>query len=145
MADATDDNNSSSESNHSPKPTNVDDAWFSQTASEKFYVTHGHSLKALSIPCQGLVDEEGDPLINTSILPWSSTRKTSDIEPTAIVFRAKVLGWSTIASNVLIAPCPKALMPAHACEWLNEHPINGEDDIAFIKKQSLSVSRQQRW
>ena len=133
MPGTVDDDTSLPGSNRSPKPTNTNANTTDQTESELFYVSHGRSLKALSILCQGLVDELGDPLVVYSILPWNSAGKSSIVKPNAIDLRAEVL-HRTALSDILIAPCPKAWTITRATEWLNEHPITGEDDIAFIKR-----------
>ena len=46
-----------------------------------FYISDGCSLKALVIFCEGLCTDKGNQLIDLSILPWSSARKTSDVLP----------------------------------------------------------------
>ncbi|KAL3788385.1 hypothetical protein HJC23_009191 [Cyclotella cryptica] len=67
------------------------------SASESFYISNGRSLKALLILCEGLMDEEGNPIADMSDLPWSSAR-AKNIKLTAIDLRTEVerrwyFGW----------------------------------------------------
>ena len=103
-----------------------------QNVVRAFYVSSGRSLKALSNLCQGSVDYEGNPLVDASVLPWSSMGKSS-IKPSAVELGSEVLRRCMIDSNILTAPRPKAWTIARSTEWLNEQPITGDDDIAFIK------------
>ncbi len=48
-----------------------------QTYAEMFYISQGHSLKALATLCQGLVKDDGSALFDPSILPWSSIGKSA--------------------------------------------------------------------
>jgi hypothetical protein len=59
--------------------------------SELIYIANGRSLKALAILCEGLCDDDGDPLVDLSILPWSSARKSSDVKPSANELRTEML------------------------------------------------------
>ena len=90
MVNATNDNISYSGLLETPEPPTAAAATSCQMASELFYVSNGRSLKVLSILCQGLVDDKDNPLIDVSVLPWSSAEKSS-IKPTAIKLRAEVL------------------------------------------------------
>ena len=42
------------------------------SALESFYTSNGRSLKTLLILCQGMMDDEGNPIADLSDLPWSS-------------------------------------------------------------------------
>ena len=135
MADTRDENNSIAGSNYSPNQTNNDETNNFQCNSKQFYVSKGRSLKALAILWEGMIDKDGELLVDPSILPYSSVRKSSDIKPSAIELRTKVMHHFTIDSNnILIAPCPKAWFTSCACDWLNQHPITGDNDIVFIKE-----------
>jgi hypothetical protein len=103
--------------------------------SELFYIANGRSLKALAILCEGLRDDDGDPLVDLSILPWSSARKSSDVKPTANELRAEILRRFNIESGENSpTPRPNKWTTSRAREWLSQHPITGEDDIIFIKR-----------
>ena len=47
----------------------------SPSLAEKFYVSHGRSLKELAILSRGLMNEDGDSLFDVRALPWSSAEK----------------------------------------------------------------------
>jgi hypothetical protein len=42
------------------------------------------------------------------------------------------LHCGALDSFILIPPCPKEWTITWAMEWLDEHPITGEDDISLI-------------
>ena len=56
-------------------------------------------MKARAILCEGLCDNDSDPLVDLSILLWSSARKTSNVKPSANELRAKVLHRFNIESG----------------------------------------------
>ena len=62
----------------------------SPTSAEFFYACAGHSLKALAILCQGLKNENGQPLVDPSALPWSAAKRQTDIKLTAIDLQKEV-------------------------------------------------------
>lgn len=50
-------------SNYQPKISHTDPDSLMKTASELYYISHGHLLNALTILCQGLVDDDGDLIL----------------------------------------------------------------------------------
>lgn len=68
-----------------------------------------------------------------SILPFR--KKLNDVKPSANDLRAEISRRFAINSSDLSnAPRPKTGTISRDREWLNEHPITGEDDIQFIQK-----------
>ena len=91
MADVNNDNISTSDASNSRNETLSEAANTGRCESESFYIANGRSLKALAILCEGLCDDDGEPLVDVSILPWSSARRTSDVKPSANELRAEIL------------------------------------------------------
>ena len=104
------------------------------TASEQFYVSRGRSLKALAILCQGLLDDDGALLFDPKVMPWSAADKVSSVKPNAADLKEEVKRRASMNPKIVIAPRPSAWTLQRLTEWLNEHPISGADDVAFIKK-----------
>jgi hypothetical protein len=104
----------------------------SQSASELFYISQDCSLKAFAILFQGLVDIDGIPLFDPKVLPWCSSKKVSNIKPSATELKQEVTCRASLDSIYLI-PRPNTWNLQCLTDWLNEHPINGEDDVSFIK------------
>ena len=74
------------------------------SASELFYVSEGHSLKALIILCEGLQDETGAPLLDFSLPPWSLVGKASTFKPNSSELRAEVLRCAALDSSISVPP-----------------------------------------
>ena len=62
----------------------------SPSLDEKFYISRGRLLKALSILSLGLVNENGHPIYDTKALPWSSVEKVSNIKTTSADMKEEV-------------------------------------------------------
>ncbi len=75
----------------------------STSLAEKFYISHGRSLKALAILSLGLLNEDGDPIFDVKALPWSSAEKVSNIKPTASDMKEEVERRASVAG---IDPMP---------------------------------------
>jgi hypothetical protein len=67
-------------------------------------------------------------------MSWSSAQKVSNIKPNAAELKEEVKRHASMNSNITIVPRPSACTLQHLTEWLNEHPITGDNDVAFIKK-----------
>jgi len=91
MTDVSNDNNSTSDESNSRNATLSEVANTGRCESESFYIANGRSLKALAILCEGLCDDDGDPLVDVPILSRSSARRTSDVKPSANELRAEIL------------------------------------------------------
>ena len=77
-----DDSASSSDSFATPRAIENNDAAAAdpphETFAELFYTNEGnHSLKLLAILSLGLASDDGSPLFNPSILPWSAVFRPS--------------------------------------------------------------------
>ena len=79
----------------------------SMSASESYYILNCHSLKVLLILCQGMEDEEGNPIAVMSDLPWSAV-SAKNIKLTAGDLREETVKRGRIFDDILVPPCPKA-------------------------------------
>jgi len=101
--------------------------------AELFYTRQQCSLRSLAIMCQGLLDDAGGPLVNTSVQPWNQV-KPNKLKLTAKELRDEVTRRHSASENVLgIPPRPNAWTVARAQEWLNDNPITIAGEVAFLK------------
>ena len=91
------------------------------------------------------MDEDSEPLVDPSILPWSSARKSSDIKPSANELRTKVLCRFTIDSKIFQLLHIQMLGQPHMLMigWIST-PSLGTMILHLLKRQSRSMSRQQK-
>ena len=104
-----------------------------QTMAEQMYSTNGRSLKALALLSLGLKNDDGSPVFNTSILPWSAALRPSALKMTAKELRREILRRCVAAGNVLHAPRPNQWPVPKSTEWLESNPIVDDNEVAFIR------------
>ena len=132
-----DDSISVSSSLATPRPLEEDYATAAtprETNSEVWYISQGRSLKALAVLTLGLTNNDGSPIFNLSVLPWSAALRPSALKMTAKELRSEVLRRCVAAGNILNSPRPSQWTVAKAMQWLVENPIVANDDVAFIKQ-----------
>ena len=132
-----DDSASSFDSLATPRAIENDDAAAAdpprETFAELFYVNEGNrSLKSLAILSLGLTSDDGSPLFNPSILPWSAALRPSALKKTADDLRNEVKR-RCVAGNVPNAPRPKQWTVAKSTDWLEKNPIVADNEVAYIK------------
>jgi len=96
-----------------------------ETFAEIFYVAENHSLKALAILSLGLLNNDGTPTFNQSVLPWSAALRPNVLKMNANDLRGEVT-WRNDA------PRPGQWTVGKATEWLLNNPIVAPDEVAFI-------------
>jgi hypothetical protein len=101
--------------------------------AEQMYSTNGRSLKALALLSLGLKNDDGSPVFNTSILPWSAALRPSALKMTAKELRREILRRCVAAGNVLHAPRPNQWPVPKSTEWLESNPIVDDNEVAFIR------------
>ena len=85
----------------------------------------------------GLKNDSGTSLLDTSESPWSSL-KASNIKPPAAAYKEEIVRRFHLfvkTSEAAREPKPKAWKKEKAEEWLNNHPINDPNDVAFLKAE----------
>lgn len=97
-------------------------------------------MKALVILCQRLTDNEGNPIVDTYVLPWSSMPPKS-IKLTVIDLRDDVTWRSNVFHDIVFASHPKAWTVSHVLEWLNIHSASGDDHLNFIKTKMAELMK----
>ena len=108
-----------------------------ETLSEMWYVSQGRSLKALALLSLGLTNDDGTPIFDLSVLPWSAAAPPSSLKLSAKELRCEVTRRCVAAENVLNAPRPGQWPVKKSTEWLIGNPIVAEEEVAFIKKTIL--------
>ena len=68
-----------------------------------FYTRQQCSLRSLAIMCQGLLDDAGGPLVNTSVQPWNQV-KPNKLKLMAKELRDEVTRRHAASENVLSIP-----------------------------------------
>jgi len=117
----------------SPSACIIEPRLSSMLFAELFYTRQQCSLRSLAIMCQGLLDDAGGPLVNTSVQPWNQV-KPNKLKLTAKELRDEVTRRHSASGNVLgIPPRPNAWTVARAQEWLNDNPITIAGEVAFLK------------
>lgn len=97
-------------------------------------VVEGPSLlKALAILSLGLNIDDGTPIFNPSVLPWSAAACPTALKMTAKYLRKEISRCSVSTENVLHGPHPNQYTVSRATNWLVENPIIAEVKVAFIK------------
>ena len=104
-----------------------------QTLSKVFYISQGRSLKALVLLSLGLANNDGSPIFNLLVLPWSAALRPSALKMSAKELRSKVLRRCVAAKNIINAPRPSQWTVTKAMQLLVDNPIVPEDDMDFIK------------
>ena len=89
-------------------------------------------MKSLAILSLGITNDDGSPLFNPSILPWSAALHPSALKMTANDLRNEVKR-RCVAENVPNAPRPNQWTVANCTDWLEKNSIVANDEIACIK------------
>lgn len=97
-----------------------------ESFAEIFYVAENRSLKALAILSLGLLNNDGTPTFNHSVLPWSAA-----LRPTVLKMNANDLRGEVTRRND--AHRPGQWTVGKASEWLLNNPIVAPDEVAFIR------------
>jgi len=144
-----DDSVRSTDSLATPRAIENDDAAAAdpprETFAEFFYVNEGNrSLKSLAILSLGVNNDDGSPLFDPSVLPWSAALRPSALKMTANDLRNEVKRHC-VAGNVPNAPRPNQWTVAKCTDWLEKNPIVADDEIAYIKNiiaHRISVAQE---
>jgi hypothetical protein len=133
-----DDDSISGNSLDTPRPPEDDNAaaatpLHGSTRAELWYIAENRSLKALAILSLGLKNDDGSPIFDPAVLPWSAALRPTTLKMTTKDLRSEVLRRSVAAENILNAPGPSAWTVAKAKEWLVANPIVAADEVAFIR------------
>jgi hypothetical protein len=121
-----------------------DDASIKVSNSQRAYQASNESKKQLFLMCLGLT-EKGTPVFDLDAAPWRDIKKR-EIKPSRIA-----LGEEIRRRMSSILPCNAADRVHHhhhksanwdhtkCTEWLQQNPVQDQDDIIFLKRE---VQRQ---
>jgi hypothetical protein len=104
-------------------------------STEYYYINRGSCLKILVAMCYGICNDDGSPILSLESEPWKGIH-VLDIKPNNDGYAKEVIRcWERVK---LGSDCTKALRPKQWTlekihEWLEQHPIVNEIDIAFLK------------
>ena len=83
----------------------------------------------------GARDESGLPLLDVENDPWKTYPKKS-IKPSLDALRAEIgRRWNTSLQQDGKAPASRHWNKNKMMKWLKEHPIESDDDLAFLKRE----------
>lgn len=108
--------------------------------SEEFYTAHNQSLKSLFLLCCGLKDDEDKPLFDINSAPWNGL-PVSSFKPKAIDYKTEIARRATKVFDLKPVPRPNAWPNQKILKWLDDHPIVGDEDVAFITATFDSVKK----
>ena len=138
MSSKADNNSISTASLATPGPLEEDDAARAAppcgTFAEMMYVAQGRSsLKALELLSLRVKNDDGTPIFDPLVLPWSTAAHPSSLKWTAKELRSEINRRSVATENVLNAPRPSQWPVKKTTDWFIDNPIVADDDVAFIK------------
>ena len=98
-----DDDSVSGNSLDTPRPPEDDSASAAtpphgSTYAELKYDAENRSLKALAILSLGLKNDDGTPIFDLAVLPWSAAQRPTTLKMTAKELRAEVI-WRSMATK----------------------------------------------
>jgi hypothetical protein len=101
--------------------------------TEVSFQANDRSLKYLVVLCQGLKDESGGNLLDLKSIPFSSLKR-SDVKPNLDMLKDEVARRYQLMNSdaPLLGPRPKNWTKDAVLKWLNENPIQGEEDVAIL-------------
>lgn len=107
--------------------------------SEYYFNEMNQSLPILVAMCRGLVDDDGEPLINVDLEPWCLVRPMQNVRPKAKDYVREIgRRWYTFVGthqNYKGGPRPKKWTIDELTDWLDKHPITDIIDAAYLKSK----------
>ena len=104
--------------------------------AEHHYLTMDQSLPVLIALCRGIIDEEGEQLLNLDAEPWCSFRPARIIKPKAKDYMREIeRRWNTFLrppQNAGVGPRPASWPHAQLVDWLDKHPIVDAVEVAYL-------------
>lgn len=111
------------------------------TETELAYIAGNNSIRTLVVLTQGLKKEDGSDLIDIKDeQPWKSIPKI-EIKPTLDMLKEEVKRRHKAFGLPKPEPRPAAWRSSKISKWLDDHPIDKEPDLDFLRK-TISTCRQ---
>ncbi len=102
--------------------------------AEQFYLDNNQSMLLLATLSIGARDARGLPLIDVQNDPWNKIpKKTIKLSMDALCAEIRCC-WNTLQREGK-EPASKHWDKNKMIKWLEEHPINLADDLAFLKHE----------
>jgi hypothetical protein len=104
--------------------------------AERHYMENGQTLVILVTLCRGLLDHDGNQLIDFDAEPWRSVRPAFRIKPKVKAYMREIeRRWKTFVRPpdcTKVGPRP-ASWPTHLLlDWLDKHPIVDVVEVAYL-------------
>jgi hypothetical protein len=106
-----------------------------RSPAKKFYLENNRSMLSLITLLISTRNESGLQLLDVENDPWKTYPKKS-IKPSLDALRAEIgHRWNTSLQQDGKAPASKHWDKDKMMKWLKEHPIELDDDLAFLKRE----------
>lgn len=112
--------------------------------AERVLVEHNNRWSMLYVLCIGLEtttdDAQTKPLLDFNDDCFKNLKKRKDIKPTLEHLREEITRRSFF-DDTPKKPKPKGWNFSKCLQWLMEHPITSDEDVAFLEKKAKEVIR----
>lgn len=106
-------------------------------AAERHFVEKGRTLRTLVTLCRGILDDDGNQLIDANAEPWCQIKPEKQVKPTNAEYvdeiRRRWKEFAGIPTNFKAEPAPKKWKTAQLLEWLDKNPVVDAANVAYLK------------
>jgi len=119
--------------------------------AERHYMENDQTLVILVTLCRGLLDHDGNLLIDIDAKPWRSVRPAFRIKPKAKDYIREIeRRWKTFVRPpdcTKVGPRPTAWRATLLLDWLDNHPIVDVVEVAYLttKVQEIKAALSQSY
>lgn len=109
-----------------------------KSSAEHAYRVSGDAKTMLAVLSIGLKEDDGSNLMDVSISPWCDIKPRFEVKPTTKHLVAEVLRR---AVNSGVSPLPRCSnwKMDKVMQWLHDHPLENDNDVAFVKSEVKRV------
>jgi hypothetical protein len=101
--------------------------------AETYYKESNNNKRVLFAMCVGIVDANGDALVNLDLPPWSTIKKRSEVKPNQKSLYQEMkrrIGESSEGPRGANWPTAKIV------DWLMKNPLQSEADLQFLHNET---------
>jgi hypothetical protein len=124
-------NNALNDSDDDEEAEKDDDYHSVPNKNETEFVQNSNSIKLLCVMCVGIKDDKGNAIFDLDDSKYKKLNKR-EIKPSTGGYATEVEWRMKLYSHDPV--CPKNWSMPQCLKWLNDHPIVGEHDVAFMKR-----------
>ena len=111
--------------------------------AEKHYYASNCDVKVLVVLCRSIFQEDGTPLLDESVVPWSSMKPRLSIKPTTEDLRKEVVhrfkSFVSTVTNTNRAPQPSQWTVSKVEDYLKNILIACELDVVLLHWKVLEL------